>query len=129
IPMILTDILAAKERQLIQAKARFSFKQLTAQLEKTNLDVTYDFIQAIQANPGLSIIAELKKASPSKGLIRKDFHPVKIAEELVKHKVAALSVLTEEKFFQGSHKSLVQIRAAVKLPLLCKDFFIDTYQV
>jgi indole-3-glycerol phosphate synthase len=75
------------------------------------------------------IIAEVKKASPSKGLIRADFDPVAIAREYAAHGASALSVLTEERFFQGSLSDLEEIRAAVDLPLLRKDFTLDPYQI
>lgn len=75
------------------------------------------------------IIAEVKKASPSKGLIREDFDPVEIARDCARHGASALSVLTEERFFQGSLRYLEQIRNAVTLPLLRKDFLLDSYQL
>ena len=75
------------------------------------------------------IITEIKKASPSKGLIREDFNPVEIAQDYAAHGAAALSVLTEERFFQGSLSYLEQIREAVSLPLLRKDFMLDSYQL
>ena len=78
---------------------------------------------------GRYIIAEIKKASPSKGLIRADFDAVKIAKNYAAHGAAAISVLTEERFFQGSLQDLEQVRAAVELPLLRKDFILDPYQI
>ena len=75
------------------------------------------------------IIAEVKKASPSKGVIREDFDPVAIAREYASHGASAISVLTEERFFQGSLRTLEQIRSAVTEPLLRKDFIIDPYQL
>ncbi|HEY1236397.1 MAG TPA: indole-3-glycerol phosphate synthase TrpC [Candidatus Binatia bacterium] len=78
---------------------------------------------------GRRIIAEIKKASPSKGLIRADFNPVWIARNYAAHGAAALSVLTEERFFQGSLQHLENVRAAVDLPLLRKDFIVDPYQM
>ena len=75
------------------------------------------------------IIAEVKKASPSKGIIREDFDPVAIAREYASHGASAISVLTEERFFQGSLHTLEQIRSAVTEPLLRKDFIIDPYQL
>ena len=75
------------------------------------------------------IIAEVKKASPSKGLIRADFDPVTIARDYAAHGASAISVLTEERFFQGSLRYLEEIRAAVEVPLLRKDFTLDPYQI
>lgn len=79
--------------------------------------------------PGRRIIAEIKRASPSKGLIRGDFNPVSIARNYAAHGAAALSVLTEERFFQGSLQHLENVRTAVDLPLLRKDFIVDPYQM
>ncbi len=81
------------------------------------------------AGAGRRIIAEVKKASPSKGLIRADFDPVAIAREYAAFGASAISVLTEEKFFQGSLRYLEEIRAAVEVPLLRKDFTLDPYQI
>ena len=75
------------------------------------------------------IIAEIKKASPSKGLIRADFDPVSIAKDYAAHGASAISVLTEERFFQGSLTHLEEIRDAVSVPLLRKDFMLDPYQI
>jgi indole-3-glycerol phosphate synthase len=75
------------------------------------------------------IVAEVKKASPSKGLIRADFDPVAIALDYEAHGASAISVLTEERFFQGSLRHLEEIRDAVKVPLLRKDFTVDPYQI
>src|SRR5208282_4353857 len=90
-----------------------------------------DFIGALK-NPrcgDIALIAEVKKASPSAGVICKDFDPVRIAKEYEAAGASCLSVLTDEKFFQGSLDHLRQIRAAVKLPLLRKDFIIDERQI
>lgn len=89
-----------------------------------------DFISALKNPRGyIALIAEVKKASPSAGIICKDFDPVKIAKEYQAAGASCLSVLTDEKFFQGSLDHLRQIRAAVKIPLLRKDFIIDERQI
>ena len=87
-----------------------------------------DFADALKKN-GLSVIAEVKKASPSKGLICPDFHPAEIAKRYQAAGADAVSVLTEEAYFQGSSKILKQVRAAVSLPILRKDFVLHPYQI
>ena len=89
---------------------------------------TRGFAQALKA-PGRHVIAEIKKASPSKGLIRADFDPVAIARDYVEHGASAVSVLTEEHFFQGKLEFLELVHHAVGLPLLRKDFMLDPYQI
>ncbi len=79
--------------------------------------------------PGIQVVAEIKRASPSKGVIAEEFEPVSIAKEYVSADVAAISVLTEEDFFQGSLEILQQVRQNVSTPLLRKDFIIDPYQI
>ena len=88
-----------------------------------------DFMAALRSATRIALIAEVKKASPSAGTICKDFDPVRIAKEYEAAGASCLSVLTDEKFFQGSLDYLRQIRAAVKLPLLRKDFIIDERQI
>src|SRR5580698_9318272 len=88
-----------------------------------------DFLTALKKPQGVALIAEVKKASPSAGIICEDFDPVRIAKEYEAAGASCLSVLTDEKFFQGSLDYLRQIRAAVKLPLLRKDFIIDERQI
>jgi indole-3-glycerol phosphate synthase len=86
-------------------------------------------LAAALSAPGLSVIAEIKKASPSKGVIREDFHPVQLADSYRSGGAAALSVLTEPLHFQGHPDFLRQVRAEVDLPLLRKDFIVDPYQM
>ena len=103
-----------------------------ASLEKQAADhLPRGFERALRAasQNGVAVIAELKKASPSKGLIRGSFHPAALALELVQGGAAALSVLTEEENFQGSLDYLVEVSAAVEVPLLRKDFIVDEYQL
>jgi indole-3-glycerol phosphate synthase len=88
-----------------------------------------DFTAALKKEDGLSVIAEVKKASPSKGLICPDFHPAEIAKSYQAARADAVSVLTEEAYFQGSSEVLKQVRAAVSLPILRKDFVLHPYQI
>ena len=92
-------------------------------------DEPRDFLAALRRGSPVALIAEVKKASPSAGIIRPDFDPVRIARDYERAGASCLSVLTDEKFFQGSLDYLRQIRAAVKLPLLRKDFIIDERQI
>jgi indole-3-glycerol phosphate synthase len=124
--MILDDIVEARRGDLERAKKAVSF----AELEKTPLyrEKRRGFGTAL-ARGGRAIIAEVKKASPSRGVIREDFDPVALARRYAECGAAAISVLTEERHFQGSLRYLADIRGAVGLPLLRKDFLVDSYQV
>ncbi len=126
-PTILDKIVATKREEVAQAKAVMPEESLRKQL--AYVPPAMDFFAALSAGPPIRLIAEVKKASPSKGVIREDFDPVKIARTYEQHGASCLSVLTDRQFFQGSLGYLQQIRAAVRLPLLRKDFVIDTYQV
>lgn len=121
--MILDDIVAKKKQTLLKSKYKFDAKRLYKAVE-TPVASFYDAM----AKDGLSIIGEVKKASPSRGLIKPDFNPVEIAKEY-NGVVDAISVLTEEDFFQGSPNYLEDIHKEVKLPLLRKDFVISPLQV
>ena len=96
---------------------------------KNHSPMKRDFSAAINAADKMSLIAEIKKASPSKGVLRDDFEPVKIAKQYEAAGAAALSVLTDEKFFSGSATFIGRIKDATKLPVLRKDFIIDEYQI
>jgi len=126
---ILDEILAAKEKDLAQRKKQTSFALLENRAR--NAELPRSFLKALKARSqrGYAVIAELKKASPSRGIIRKDFDPVRLAEGYESAGAAAVSVLTEENFFHGRIKHLSSVRKAVKIPLLCKDFILDVYQV
>ncbi len=88
-----------------------------------------DFLAALSGGPPIRLIAEVKKASPSKGLIRAQFDPAEVARTYQRHGAACISVLTEERYFQGSFDNLRMVRAAVEVPVLCKDFVVEPYQV
>ena len=127
---ILDEIVEQKKREVAQLPARLiaAGDLRDAMLERGE---RRDFIAALK-NPrrdGLGLIAEVKKASPSAGVICPNFDPVRIAKEYEAAGASCLSVLTDGKFFQGSLDYLRQIRAAVKLPLLRKDFIIDERQI
>ncbi len=123
--MILDDILRVKRDEVEQRKRARSAAALR---ESTSYQEPRRGFAAALEGPG-AIIAEVKKASPSKGVIRADFDPVTIARTYASHGAAALSVLTDERFFQGRLDYLSAIRGAVALPLLEKDFVIDPYQI
>jgi indole-3-glycerol phosphate synthase len=124
--MILEDIVEARRRDLERAKKAVSL----AELEKSALyaERRRGFAASLAAG-GRAIIAEVKKASPSRGVIREDFDPVALARRYAECGAAAVSVLTEERHFQGSLQYLADIRRAVDLPLLRKDFLVDAYQI
>ncbi|MGQ0710326.1 MAG: indole-3-glycerol phosphate synthase TrpC [Rhodoferax sp.] len=127
---ILEKILAVKHQEVAAAKKRMSFEAMRADAESRVL--TRDFLGAIQrrVQAGQSaVIAEVKKASPSKGVLREEFFPSDIAQSYAEHGAACLSVLTDRQFFQGSVDALKQARASCDLPVLRKDFLIDPYQV
>jgi len=124
---ILDDIVAAKHHEIARAKARLPAERLREQA--AGAAPVRDFLAALAAPGPIRLIAEVKKASPSKGLIRGDFDPAGIARTYQRHGAACISVLTDEPYFQGSLEYLCQVRAAVGLPVLRKDFVIDPYQV
>lgn len=125
--MILDAIIENKKIEVEKSKGRRSIESLISGIG--NMRPPRDFYKAIDPTGRLRIIAEIKKASPSKGVLREDFDPVKIALGYAKSGASALSVLTDEKFFMGSLEYLSAVREAVDVPLLRKDFIIDPYQV
>lgn len=124
---ILDKIVATKQREVAAAKQARSLAEL--QEATSHAPPPRDFFAALAASEEIALIAEVKKASPSKGIIRADFDPVAIAKVYAAHGASCLSVLTDESYFQGSLDYLKAIRAAVELPLLRKDFILDEYQV
>jgi len=130
-PDILKKIVAHKREEVAAAKAKFSLERLNERLELVE-DTPRGFARALKemhASGGTAIIAEVKKGSPSKGVIRPDFDPLEIAETYQNHGATCLSVLTDEKFFLGHLNYLGLIREQVGLPLLRKDFICDPYQI
>jgi indole-3-glycerol phosphate synthase len=125
--MILDRILATKAEEVAAARAARPLAEVKA--AALAAPAPRPFRRALAAAPGVAVIAEVKKASPSKGLIRPDFDPVAIARAYESAGAACLSVLTDESYFQGSLAYLQAIRSEVGLPLLRKDFVIDEYQV
>jgi len=130
-PDILKKIVAHKREEVAAAKAKFPLQRLHDRLQLVE-DTPRGFIQALRVmheSGGTAIIAEVKKGSPSKGVIRPDFDPLEIAETYQRHGATCLSVLTDEAFFLGHLNYLGLIREQVGLPLLRKDFICDPYQI
>jgi indole-3-glycerol phosphate synthase len=127
VPTVLDQIVATKRGEIEAARRRRPEQSLVKELASA-LPLRNFFTPLATPGP-IRLIAEVKKASPSKGVIRVDFDPVEIAREYAAHGATCLSVLTDESYFQGHLDYLTQIRAAVNLPVLRKDFILDRYQV
>ena len=115
-------------------KEEFSYRKEQTVEAELNLSIDKQekprgFIKKLNNLKKLNLIAEIKKASPSKGLIRKDFNPVELAVSYENGNASCLSVLTDEKFFQGHNSYISQIKSKVKLPILRKDFIVDPWQI
>ena len=129
-PDILRKILARKREEIAARASRLPLQVLRQRAEF--MPTPRGFLQAIRsrlASGQPAVIAEIKKASPSKGLLRADFRPADIARSYERHGATCLSVLTDADFFQGADEHLQQARAACALPVLRKDFTMDAYQV
>jgi indole-3-glycerol phosphate synthase len=126
-PTILDEIVAKKREEIARAKAQLPEAELRVRL--ADAPSVRDFVAPLSQPGAVRLIAEVKKASPSKGLIRADFDPPAIAKIYQAHGAACISVLTDEPYFQGRLDYLREVRAAVDLPVLRKDFIIDPYQV
>ena len=125
---ILEEIVWHKETEVDQMRERQPLVELQRQI--ANVPPPRDFVSALKsAAKKPAIIAEVKKASPSKGVLREDFDPVAIAQAYQNGGASCISVLTDSKFFQGGFENLALIRQAVDLPLLCKEFIIYPYQI
>ncbi len=127
---ILEQIITVKRTEIAAAMRRTSLADMRADAESRVL--TRDFVGAMRkkiAAGQAAVIAEIKKASPSKGVLRADFIPADIAQSYAEHGAACLSVLTDKQFFQGQVDYLKQARASCQLPVLRKDFIVDAYQV
>ena len=129
-PDILKKIVARKLEEIDERSANLSIDQLKAKLD--DADAPRGFVQSLNdkiAAGQSGVIAEIKKASPSKGVLREHFVPAEIAQSYANHGAACLSVLTDVDFFQGGDAYLKQARAACSLPVIRKDFIVDPYQV
>lgn len=126
-PTILDKIIATKRHEIAAAKRAASLDQLRDRLDTA--PPARDFYAALAAKGPIKLIAEIKQASPSKGLIRESFHPVQIATCYRQHGATCLSVLTDETYFQGHLDDLRRVRAQVDIPVLRKDFILDVHQL
>jgi len=124
---ILDKIVATKRTEIEAAKRAVPLRELRETLDAA--PPVRDFFAAVAAGGPIKLIAEIKKASPSKGIIRDDFHPLEIADCYQEHGASCLSVLTDETYFQGHLEHLRQVRAKIDIPLLRKDFILDSYQL
>ena len=127
---ILNKIITKKAQKLNELKKQISIESLKNKINKN--ETYFDFKKKIENNiiiNKISLIAEIKKASPSAGIIVKNYNPVDIAQKYFDNKATCLSVLTEEDYFQGNLVHMHKIKQKINLPILCKDFFIDPFQV
>ena len=126
--MILDKLIASSKARVAAAKEKMTPSQLMKELEKTEMKEP-QFRNSLVSLDDVSVIAEIKKASPSKGLIRPDFNHMQIAEEYSKSNIQAMSVLTEPEYFKGDIKFVSDIKSEFSVPVLRKDFTVDEYQI
>lgn len=126
---ILDEIVQAKQQEVGRSRLARPLEELRS--AAVDMPPARDFLSALEAPPpyGIHVIAEIKRKSPSAGLIRADFDPVQIARIYRDHQVTCLSVLTDEPYFDGRLEYIAQVKDAVDLPVLRKDFMIDEYQI
>lgn len=127
--MILDEIVEKKRHQLKTEMMQVSIEGWKQRLKRPGLHKTMDFYSAIKKGGSLSIIAEVKKASPSKGIIKEKFDPVEVAREYSEANVQSISVITEKNYFMGSDECLMRIRQNAAIPVLRKDFIVDVWQI
>ena len=125
---MLDEIVAKTKERLVEVKQNKSLDQLIGEVSKLEIKEDFPFKEALK-DPEIAIIAEVKKASPSKGLISRDFDYIEIAREYEEAGASAISVLTEPYFFKGSNDFLREISENVSIPILRKDFTIDEYMI
>lgn len=127
--MILNEILTHKRREVEELKLRYPLKRLEEAVAAKNGAIHRDFRKAISHPHRLNLITEIKKASPSEGILRENFQPLRLAALMEYAGAAALSVLTETRFFKGRPSYLKTIRQVTQIPILRKDFILDEYQL
>ena len=127
---VLEKIIQNKRKKIINLKKNISLDSLNCLIDQNKTFINFKLkIENNIKNSKFSIIAEIKKASPSAGVIIKDYDPVKIANLYNDNKATCLSVLTEEDFFLGNLKHISEIKKKINLPIICKDFFVDKFQI
>ncbi|MDD4956172.1 MAG: indole-3-glycerol phosphate synthase TrpC [Candidatus Omnitrophica bacterium] len=125
--MILSKIIEEKKREIDRAQKKISLSQIRKEAE--NLYISSQFKKNISRKGHINLIAEIKKRSPSKGVIRADFNPLKIALTYQASGASAISVLTDERFFDGKLEYINEVKRNVTIPVLRKEFIIDEYQI
>lgn len=124
---ILEDICETKRQHIEEMKVRRSYDSLRVSIE--DMPLPTGFLSALKRNKGKAIIAEAKRASPSKGIIREDFDPLKIAQTYERAGATCLSILTDQPYFHGNDSYIAAVKEHVSLPILRKDFMLDPYQI